>query len=245
MFKGNHKGKVLKDHKKVGQRLIPPLMQLPNMRGTSFRDATLPCLIWISAIFNRNSDRNSVNNIMEFITMCSELSNDDKCPSLAFLNSFNKLSSEQKLNILNNFKNKENLNFIRENTAHIYHLFPEFPLNFIFEDYLYGVDKLEAIEYLKEDVFCLLDRYCHHATKVQTTAFVSMAATGKMMISSEIDMPDFNAIFTDPESDECKKVASFVRASLNTGLGFSSEEGVTNEWAKSFWKQSFELEKCE
>ena len=243
-MKGNHQGKVLKDHKKVGQKLIPPFMQLQNIRGTSFRDATLPCLIWVSAIFNRNSDRVSVNQIMEFLIKCNEILNDKKSPALIFLNNFYKLSPIQKEKIASKFDNLDNLDFIRENTVHLYHLFPNYPMSFLFEDYVYGVDKIEAIEYLKEDVSNLLDRYCYHATKVQTTAFVSMTATGKMFLSSEIDLPDFNSIFTAPDSDESKRVSSFVRASLNTNAGFQTDEEMDNEWADSFWKQAFKLEKC-
>ena len=60
MKKSNHKGKVLQEHKKVGQKLIPPLMQLVNMKEVSFQKDTLPCLIWMSAIFLRNKDQNAV-----------------------------------------------------------------------------------------------------------------------------------------------------------------------------------------
>ncbi|ELL0578882.1 hypothetical protein Q6U58_003743 [Vibrio cholerae] len=218
MVKGNHQGQILRDHKKVGQKFIPPLMQLPNMKETSFRDNTLPCLIWLSAIFLRNPDRQSVHYVIEFLVKCKD--------------------------ILDGIENQAMLNFLRESLVHQHQLLENYPLDFLFEDYAYGVDKEEALEQLKEDVSALLDRYTMHSTKVQTTAFVSMTATGKLFLSSAIDLPDFNSIFTAPDSDESKRVASFVRANINAGAGFQDAEGGENEWSKSFWSQCFDMEAC-
>jgi hypothetical protein len=244
MVKGNHQRRILKDHKKVGQKLIPPFMQIPNLKETSFRENTLPCLIWISAIFLRSGDREAVHYIIEFLKKCSEILNDDKSPSLVFINNFEKLTVDQKINILNGIDDEEMLRFLRESLVHQYHLLKDYPLSFLFENYIYGVDKEESIENLKDDVSALLDRHTLHATKVQTTAFISMTATGKIFLSSKIDLPDFNAIFTSPDSDESKRVASFVRANINAGAGFQDTEGGENDWAKSFWSQCFDLEDC-
>lgn len=244
MAKGNNQGQVLRDHKKVGQKFIPPLMQLPNMKETSFRDNILPCLIWLSAIFLRNPDRQSVHYVIEFLIKCKGILNDDKSPALVFLNNFDKLTAEQKGRISEGIEDQAMLNFLRESLVHQHHLLEDYPLGFLFEDYVYGVDREEALEHLKEDVSALLDRYTMHSTKVQTTAFVSMTATGKLFLSSAIVLPDFNSIFTAPDSDESKRVASFVRANINAGAGFQDAERGENEWSKSFWSQCFDLEAC-
>lgn len=244
MIKGNHQGKILKDHKKVGQKLIPPFMQISNLKEVSFRDNTLPCLIWVSAIFLRNPDRKSVHSIVEFLIKCREILNDDESPALIFFNHFDKLSIDQKAKILEETNDQDMVDFLRKNLVHQFYLLENYPLAFLFDGYTYEVDRDEALEYLKEDVSALLDRYTLHSTKVQTTAFVSMTATGKLVLSSKIDLPDFNAIFTDPESDESRRVASFVRASINADIGSQDDEGGGNEWSKLFWRQSFRLEKC-
>jgi hypothetical protein len=214
------------------------------MKETSFRDNTLPCLIWVSAIFLRNSDRQSVHFVIEFLIKCKEILDEDKSPALIFLNNFDKLTVEQKRKILKGINDSAMIDFLRESLVHQHHLLDDYPLDFLFEDYVFGVDRDEALEHLKEDVSALLDRYTMHSTKVQTTAFVSMAATGKLFLSSKIDLPDFNSIFTAPDSDESKMVASFVRANINAGTGFQDTEGGKNDWSKSFWKQCFDMEAC-
>lgn len=244
MMKGNHTGSILRDHKKIGQKLIPPLMQLPNLKATSFRENTLPCLIWISAIFLRVSDRTSVHSIINFLVRCREILDEQQSPALAFLNNFDKLTANQKNQILEKINDERMLNFLRENLVHQYYLLSDYPLAFIFEDYNVTIDRDKALTYLKEDVDALLDRYTLHSTKVQTTAFISMTATGKLFLSSEIDLPDFNSIFTAPLSEESERVASFVRANINAGAGFHGDEGGENNWSKSFWRQCFNLEGC-
>lgn len=127
MIQGNHQGSVLKDHKKVGKKLIPPLMQLPNLKETSFRDNTLPCLVWFSAIFLRNPDRQAVHNIVEFLIKCGEILSNDEYSPLAFLNNFDKLIPEQKKRILNQFDDYNMLTFICQNLVHQFHLFKNYP----------------------------------------------------------------------------------------------------------------------
>ena len=241
---GNHQHNVLRDHKKVGKRFIPPLLQIPNMQETSFRDNVLPCLVWVSAIFLRNKDRTAVHNVIQFLIKCGEILHDEKSPPLVFLNNFNRLTQGQKQSIKAGVESEPFYTFIRSNVAHQEAIFKDYPLGFLFESNEPDIDRAQAVEWLKADVDALLDRYSMHSTKVQTTTFVSMTATGKAIISSEVDLPDFNAIFTAPDSDESRRVSSFVRASLNSGPDFLNSRDKTNLWANSFWRQCFDLEAC-
>lgn len=239
MKKSNHKGKILQDHKKVGQKLIPPLMQLVNMKEVSFQKDTLPCLIWMSAIFLRNKDQKAVHNIVDFLTKCADFSEEDESFNFALFNDFNKLNFAEKQRIIN-VLSLDLLSFMRKSLEHQYLLFNNYPLAFIFDGYTCKVDKERAIELLKEDVSSLLNRYSMHSTKVQTTVVYSMALAGKIVLSSNIDIPNFNSIFIEPESLESQKVASFVRSILNLG-NLCNED---NSWSKLFWQQCFDMEGC-
>lgn len=249
MKKANHNGKVLKSYKKVGNKLIPPLMQLP-IQETSFVNDTLPCLIWVSAIFSNVPHKKAVELVTTFIEKCEEiLSGEDKLPPLVFMNNFDQLSIKQKSAIVKDFRDVESLDLICESIKHQYHLLDGYPLSFLFEDYDYGVDEEEALESLKEDVSSLLDRYTTFAVRVQTTAYYTMLVTKKIMISSNIDVPDFDAIFINPDSEESKRVGGFVRSGLNAGVGMRSIEddklGELNDaWAKDFWRQVYKLDGC-
>lgn len=243
--RGNHKGKVLTDYKKVGSKLIPPLLQLPMVQETSFVDKTLPNLIWMSAIFLRAQDKIAVDMIMDFIVRSTELLGDDNHLDLAFLDAFSELSKEQKKLIYEEFKGSDTLDFICDNIAHQHFLFDDYPLDFLFDDFAFGVDREEAIDNLKEDVGALLDRYNSHSVKVQAIAFLSMNASGRCHLSSEMNVPDFNSVFIDPESEESRRLGGFVRANLNTIAGMRQSQNQESVWPDFFWKKAYFLGECE
>lgn len=245
-LKGDPNRAVLKDHKKEGKRLIPPMMQIPKMELVSFKDNTLPCLIWISGLFVRASDREAAQKPIEFIKRCHDiLGTEIAIQPLTFLNSFNSLSTDQKQAIVANSEIKIIKEFLWRNLSHQIFLFKDHPLSFLFEGLNAEISNEAAIQRLKQDVAGMLNRSSQHATKVQVTALVSMIASKRLIISPHINLPDFNSIFTDPESDEAKRAASHARASLNTDAGYMFSEGKINLWAKSFWKQAFYLDGCE
>lgn len=244
MTKGKKHKQVLSDHKKIGKRLIPPLLQIDKLVETSFVDEKLPHLIWIASVFLNSSDRDAVNLVMGFLRVCEETIADENSPALAFLGNFNKLTEAQKTAIRTAV---EQIGWLSQLQAKLFHqrdLLTNFPLEFLFDGLPRRPDKEKAVQALKADVSSLLDRHSHHATKVQTTAFFSMAAAGKVIICPPVTMPDPNVIFTAPESDEGKHVASFVRASLNAGTGLDADRADIGSWPRDFWQQVFLLGGC-
>lgn len=240
---------VLSDHKRAGKRLIPPILQLPNVISTSFIDDRLPDLIWMSAIFRQAHPKAAVDLIIDFIKVCSNAAGAEEFESLAFLTNFNALSAEQKANIRKKLEGTLMFGVIRRTLAHQSAILERYPLAFLFDESPALGGHIEAVAELKEDVESLLDRYSPRATKVQVTALVAMMVTGKIVISSEIDALNFDLIFTDPESDGAHRIASFARATLNSGMGFMIEDHsqVLTEhvkWREDFWAQAYLLDGC-
>lgn len=242
MKKQTRKG-VLADHQRVGKRLVPPIMQLENLVETSFRDSKIPELFWISALFNRLPNKAAVDGIVEFQIACQKALSTDDAPSLSFLSNFDKLSDIQKAIIVSDPECLKWIPLLQRELWHQHVLLDRYPLAFIFPDRP-AYDRAEAIVRLKQDVHELIDRYSPLATKVQTTAMVAMMASGKMFIHESIDFPDPNSIFTNPESPEARRVASFVRASLNAGTNFDTDDDIAKRWVDDFWSQTFKLEGC-
>lgn len=248
MKKSNHQGKVLKDHKKVGKEFIPPLMQIDKMRETSFVNDRLPCLIWMSSLYLRLGDRNATKVIVDFIDTAYNCFEGEKIAPLQYMGSYTTLSDSKKNELYETLRTKPYFNDVLSNLEHQYHLLKSYPLAFLFSEHQYGVDREDAIEMLKEDVEALLDRLSSKATKVQVTAVYAEIISGRMKISAHIDLPDFNAIFKAPESDDAKRVASFARAHINgfAAASFLKEIGVPeNNWPETFWNEAFDLDGCD
>ena len=237
------KRRVLPDHKQVGKKLIPPMMQFEQMQTFSYVDSLLPNLIWLSALFLRSEDRVAVERSVEFLRMCQNVLAREDAPPLAHFQNFNKLSDDDRSAIRKEAEKLGFCDFLCGLLRHQHLLLSNYPLSFLFESEVKVQDRDPDIDLLTEDVAALLDRYSDHSTKVQTTAFVGMMATGKLQVSRSIEMPDFNSIFTAPGSAAAKRVGSFVRASTNAGMGMR-EEGAADDWARQFWDQAYGLREC-
>ncbi len=234
---------VLSNYQRRGKVLVPPIMQLPNLVETSFSDSKIPELIWISALFNWADDRSAVNAVIEFQLACQKATTSGQLPSLSFLSNFDRLSEAQKNEILVDAECCRWIEVLKKVLWHQHALFERYPLSFIFDDQV-DIDRREALVRVKKDVHELLDRYSHHATKVQTTAVVGMMATGKMHINSSIDFPDPNRVFDAPDSPDARKVASLARATLNAGNNMDTDAAFAAKWVNEFWTQSYKLEGC-
>lgn len=233
--------RVLQDYKKKGTILIPPIKQIPNVQEVSFSDRSLPNLIWLSALFQNLDDKDAIDVSFNFI---NEIYKIKDFPNYQFtcLESFINLNDDSKQKIKNSLSNSIR-NKIFKGLEHLNKLFPNFPLNFLFEDLQSNLSKEQAISKLKFDVEELLDRRTFHATKVQVTAVFLMMVSGKLDIPEHIlSIDDFNKIFLEPNSEGARKVASFARASLNGFIGF--DDSLNNDWADSFWYTSFYLDGC-
>lgn len=239
----SEKRKVLGDHKRVGKRLIPPLMQLPNISTVSFRDERIPDVLWISALMLRGNPRDAVKTIMDFVQIGTDVVTRGEVGSLAYLGNFALLNDEERAEIRRRAVEQKLADDLRYRLEHQRSVLDRYPLEFMFTDQ----DKTpreRAVTRLREDVAELLDRYSDHATKVQVTAVVAQMASGKIRITRNISVPDFNAIFTQPDSNDARRAASFARSAINAGVGTAMGSSESH-WTRDFWQQAFALGRCE
>jgi hypothetical protein len=175
--------------------------------------------------------------------MCNRVVGRDDSPALVFIGAFNKLSEAERQAIRSQAQAEGHLAVLTPQLSHQNALLDGYPLGFLFSEQTLEVERESAIDKLSADVDGMLDRYSDHCTEVQVTTFVSMTATRKILLSSEINLPDVNLIFTAPDSDDARRLASMVRAMLNAEMG----EGIPErkQWAAEFWRQAFLMRGCE
>ena len=225
------------------------MKQIASMQEVSFVDELLPSLVWMAALYLRCGGRRATKVITEFVKDSEAVFGDKRPQPLHEIGNFSLLSKEQKIDIYNAVRDKEYFETLLENLEHQHHILQDYPLSFLFDGHIYGVDKAEAVEMLSEDVKTLLDRYSSIATKVQVTAVYTTLETGRLKISNKIDLPDFNTVFTKPESDEANRAAAFARANMNGSIGIFRQDNdelniTAHSWAKDFWAQTFKLSGC-
>ena len=235
------KKKVLEGHKKKRTKFIPPLMQIEKMQEVSYLNDALPNLIWMGLIFDRFGYRKGVKLISDFVATVYEKCKDDK-GNFNYLCYYAKLDISKKECIYEALKAKSILYPLQESIAPLSCLFNNFPALFLKPDFI--VDHAQLVPRLKSTMEQSMDRYSKMATAIQVTALYNLGANGKLFIANHIEIPDLNSIFTDPDSDDARRAASFARSNLNGELGIRKDE-ISTGWVRDFWLQIYKLEKCE
>lgn len=236
---------MLAGHKRIGKRFIPPIFRLPGVVETNFREEKIPELFWISTLFLQLTDSQAIETVIQFVKACEDRLGKGSTKPLVFISNFLALSPEQIADLMADPRCQELFPILGQYLWHHIRLLESHP----FEPMVPLVNNTSkdgsAVEQLKSDVCEMLDRRSHHATKVQATALISLMATGRMHISRHIPVPDLNAIFASPGSEEAGKAAGFVRSSLNAGSEFYVDGHLSASWRKSFWTQTYGLSPCE
>jgi hypothetical protein len=234
---------VLGDHKKVGSKFIPPMMQFPNWNEISYINQILPEIIWMGLINDKYGYRSGINLSSKIATKAFELKETDKHINFTIASNFNLLSDKKKSELVHALTESYDISKYRDALLPLIALYQGFPLSFIgMSEKIWKKEELVAI--MKKCVERHFNKYETPASIIQANVTYVRGSTGGLHFASHIDMPDLNSLLDDPESEKAKRAESFVR------IGAMQEMmpmGVTRnlDWPKSFWNQSYKIDKCD
>jgi len=240
---GNQKKKhaesrILSDHKKVGKKLIPPLREYLGERGmVSWVDRILPELIWIAVIVENLGVKRGVE-VSAGIAKWANMINSREY--FAFASSFNLLDTEQKQRLVQLLQDANYLNEVRNALRSLLQLYPECPLKFL-DSNSEQLSERQAVTHLKETLAKYYNRRAQPAMTVQASAVYFAAVCGKLRYASPVQVPNFNAIISDFNSDEAKRACSSVRATVSALIGHIGEK-ITDQWPRYFWNRGIEID---
>lgn len=228
-----------------GKRFIPPIYRLPEVVENNFREEKIPELCWVSSLFLQLPGNQAIELVVEFIKACEHRLGKDSTKPLVFISNYFALSREQIADLTSDSRCQVLFPILGQFLRHHISLLEGYPLAPLVPLESNSRKDAHEVEQLKSDVGELLNRRCHHATKVQATVLISLMATGRLHISSHTPSPDINAIFASPGSEEAVKAAGFVRSTLNAGSEFYVHRDRSEIWQKTFWSQTYRLAPCE
>lgn len=237
------KKEVLKGHKKVGSKFIPPMMQLPNWSEISYVNQILPEIMWMGLLNDRYGYREGIKLASNFAKRAFELRETDKHINFTLVSNFNQLSSGKKAELLRGLEADSTLAQYRDSLSPLTRLYDNFPLSFIgqSEDELSNVHLVDAIKVCIEKH---IDKYETPSLIIQANVLHIRASTGGLKIALHIDFPNLNALIESPDSEEARRAAGFVRISAMQELMPSGEQR-SDDWSRSFWNQGYKIDKCD
>lgn len=234
------KSKIMDGHKKIGKKFVAPMMQLPNLKCVGYVDNILPELIWIGLINEEIGFVPGARFIEKIFRSINTIDSKETLHNFAYASSFEKLSIENKILLISKFEELDILNDLKKYIAPLTLLYDNFPLNFIGPPLT-----VFSKEYLIKKIFSCVDK-CRDKYSVPGLVLIGShmifrLVTGRIKFAQDMKIPDFNTIISNPDSDEAKLAAGFLRSSILTDYPMAQ---LNNNWPKFFWNHNYKLSPC-
>jgi hypothetical protein len=234
---------ILEGHKKVGNKFIPPMMQLPNWSEISYVNLMLPEIIWMGLINDEFGYRDGISLSTNLANRAFELKETDKHINFALVSNFSLLSNEKKIELIKGLEESLEIGRYRHSLLPLIVLYEDFPLSFIGageEEY----DREQLIEKMKACIDRYIDKYETPAMIIQANLMYIRGTNGGLHVASHIEIPDLNVLIEDPESEAAKRAGGFVRISAMQEFMPMGEDRY-GDWSKIFWDQGYKIDKCD
>jgi hypothetical protein len=234
--------KVLGDHQRIGKRFVPPfLYQVGPLSEVSWINEIMPELIWLGSLIDEHDYRRGIALGLQLSKAAKSAYHSEKCESFAWISDYARLSEAQRQLVIEKLKATSALSDIKTGLGSLLALYPDCPLRFLADDRIpstkYDLDRMKSVVerlYARRDLF---------ATWVQSTAVYYVFVAGCLKAVKGTSLANFPEIEKYPSTEESKRVASSVRATVNLLYGEHNNR-VPSSWPSTFWNRGLVLESC-
>jgi hypothetical protein len=241
----HNKKQVLTDHRRMGKKFIPPFIDRMGSRfqETSWIKLTIPELVWIALLNYRYGYQEGASLSLSLAKAVKEAT--AKTEWFAPMSSFSSLSTAEKDKVLEILEKEDKLNSLVVGLQPLNYFYPESSLGFINSKKIQGIKNKEIyLSQIKNVLANLYDKQSKEATFTQANALYISFALGKLQVSAKTPLANFPEIENYPYTEESKRIAASVRASINAFIGMDIGNNMTN-WSNYFWNRGLEIDDCE
>jgi hypothetical protein len=235
---------ILADHKREGKVFLPPfLTEIGKLSPVRWFDDILPEIVWIALLFDRFAERRAVEVTLKCAHETNRVIAPEKARSFAFISEYHGITADQAVKIKEALVKEGALDDLQSGLMSLVSLYAECPFTFLFDDRArerFNVDLESSLSLMKRVVQNCLDRRGRPAMLVQATAIYVMMAVGKLYIQKGSILENIEGIMGYPDTEESRKVASIVRATMNA----IKVEERTFDWCSYFWRHGYDISVC-
>jgi hypothetical protein len=242
---------VLEDHVRKGKKLIPPLLAMDSpVESTTWHVERLPELFWIALLTARVGPEEAFNLVLQMaqgIQATIERARNGAAPIRSyFMSEHLSFSSAERQQVVDEHRDSEWLHALRPHFDDLAAVWPGLPAR-----YLSAGEPTKGLIGLVEEVKAIVGQCLHRHDRLaliaQTTVVAAEASSGHLMFAQGLTIPDLNAIFDYPNSDESRHAAGFVVTTCSSIIllphGPNSPPVFT--WPRQFWNRCYRLQPCE
>ena len=228
-------------HRRVGKRSIPPLVDKFPMGAVSWVQQLMPELLWIQLL-------NSAHGWSRGTELCFELARlgdslrdgQDDLEIFVFASAFEDLTTTEWCSAPNEL-GEQAVSDLRSAIRPLVALIGGCPLAGLYLSPPGAEPGDSAV--LENSVAALLDRSSIPATRAQGNALYAMFRTGRLSVTGGSGLAELRELEVYPSTDDSRKVASLVRATLNAIYGAHRDAHVSG-WSAAFWRGAYQLGDC-
>lgn len=232
---------MLKGHKKVGSKFIPPMMQLGSLKQTSYIDEMLPELIWLGLIHERygyHAGARILETIVSITTGVLDNDKDERNFSLA--SHLDSLEDGQKKELVFELKKTPAFEGIQSSITPLVRLYDNSPLAFL-EPRSFP-EKSKSMVLMKTVVEKCYDNRNTPGVALYASLIVPLLMSNRIHFGPNVNPPDLNKAILEGDTPDGRKAASSLRA---MGLMVFGQANTGRNWAGRFWNQNLTIFSCE
>lgn len=240
----DNKQKVLREHKRKGKLLQPPLSQIGVMSEASWKERTLPELLWIGLVFHCHGVQEGVELTHAVAKEADKFRKEGAATCFAFTSPYGALSSDEKFEILERLRDEGKQPKLAEALAPLATLYPEFPLSFLCEPRNdMAAQATSDREFMRSFIDPLYRKRDRLPVLMQAQVVYIMGSLGRLVVQKGSALGDLNSLSDYPDTEESKVVGATVCATCNGFIGVGAESEAF-DWPKCFWERNFSEDNC-
>ena len=137
------KKEVFSDHKRVGKRFIPPLLQLTTFQDLSWVDCTLPELLWLGLLNDQYGLKKGANLGLSLAKTAAAATEKKVKRWYALTSAYSLLTEQEKNKVIVALKTTSEHDALKLGLVQLVALYPECPLSFLFEGQVPVIEDIE------------------------------------------------------------------------------------------------------
>lgn len=236
--------RILVDHRKRGQKLVPPLNEFPGS-DISWLVSILPQLLWIALIEDYHGLAAGVE-IMTSVASVARRIHPATGMSAAFatVSSFEAMSDNEASQLRNVLNDRGKLSSVQDPLRDLICWYPACPLRCVFSEPNMPAST-GGLGRLKSVILGMYRRRERQAMMVQATVLRLMFDADALRVCDRSFLSGLPEIDRYPSTDLSRKAGASIRATLNAIFGFDQSRPETSAWPRYFWNCGLAIEECE
>jgi hypothetical protein len=237
--------KILADHKKRGQTLVPPFTEnFGPIQEVSWIKTIMPELLWIALIQYQHGHKRGVELITSLTRIARLIIPSTDLQTFAFASSYSVFSDSKGKRLRESLARTGELPLIQKSLAPLIAWYPNCPHCGLFSEPI-ATTSPEGLQSIKSALSSLYHRSDRDPMMVQATAVWLMFDADALKVSKGLALAKFPQIEQYPETLLSQKIGSSIRATLNAFFGSENSYSPDYVWPDNFWNHGLEVEPCE